>query len=136
MADFRDKMMQFMHGRYGQDQLNRGMMGLAIILLILNIFIGSPVLAGITLFLMLSSMFRMYSRNMEKRTRENEKFMRLWKPVRKKIRLCWRRIKEGKTHRFRTCPGCKAVIRMPRRRGVRTISCPTCRTDFQTRILI
>jgi hypothetical protein len=130
MGNFKDKLARFMYGRYGQDQLYFACLIACLILLIINTFVNSfifGVLIGVILILIA---FRTFSRNVSRRRMENEKFLKLWNPVKGKISLTIRRIKERKTHCFRKCPSCKKVLRLPRKKGKHVVSCPCCHNDF------
>ncbi|ADK81231.1 TFIIB-type zinc ribbon-containing protein [Sediminispirochaeta smaragdinae] len=134
--DFGEKITQFMSGRYGMDQLNKSLIGIAFILIILETFITSQVLNVTGVMVMFYTIYRTYSRDLSKRARENEKFMKLVKPVRRSFSLLKLRIREGRTHRFRTCPNCKVVIRTSKKRGTRILVCPRCKTKFKTHIYL
>lgn len=125
-----------MSGRYGMDPLNNVLMILCFAVLIVNTLIKTPILGGLSWALIICAIYRTYSRNTYKRAKENEKFLALWKPIRRKLSTTLKRIRQIRTHRFRTCPNCKALIEMPRRKGLRVIKCPRCRTQFETRISI
>lgn len=123
-----------MSGRYGMDQLYKALMAVCLALIVINMFVKT-LAVPIAMWVVLGwAIFRAYSRNLEKRKRENDAFMKFWKPVKSKVSITFRRIREVRTHRFRTCPKCKAVIRLPRKKGTRTITCPRCHTDFETHI--
>ena len=135
MNQFREMLVRFMRGRYGTDQLYMGMLVLALALMLVNLFAGWSVLTLITWVLLALMLFRSFSRNIGRRSLENLKFLKLWQPVRNKGSLTVRRVKEFRTHRFRTCPSCRAVLRLPRKRGKHTVACPKCRNSFKVRIL-
>lgn len=135
MNQFREMLVRFMRGRYGTDQLYMGMLVLALALMLVNLFAGWSVLTLITWVLLALMLFRSFSRNVGRRSLENLKFLKLWQPVRNKAGLTIRRLKEFRTHRFRTCPSCRAVLRLPRKRGKHTVVCPKCRNSFKVRIL-
>ena len=76
---------RFMAGRYGPDQLN-------IALIIAGVVCG--VIADITRFIPLTivayaaviyALMRLLSKNIEKRRRENDRFLTMWWPVRQKL---------------------------------------------------
>ena len=134
--NFKEKIAGFMSNRHGMDQLNNALTVLILAGLVLNIFIKSQAVGSVITVLCFCVLYRSYSRNISKRTLENDKFMKLWKPLRRKGAMQLRRIRESRTHCFRTCPGCKAVIRMPRKKGSRVIKCPRCQTEFETRIYL
>lgn len=102
MNQFREMLVRFMRGRYGTDQLYMGMLVLALALMLVNLFAGWSVLTLITWVLLALMLFRSFSRNVGRRSLENLKFLKLWQPVRNKAGLTIRRLKEFRTHRFRT----------------------------------
>ena len=69
---------RFMEGRYGNDKLNSAILGSALVMVILALFIRNPllnlILHGISYALMFWSIFRTLSRNTYKRYQENRKF--------------------------------------------------------------
>lgn len=135
MGNLKNKLTQFMYGRYGTDQLYIALIGTYFVLIVANAFISSTVISIFMSAVMVYTIFRALSRNIYKRRRENEKFMKIWKPAGVKASLMIRRIKEIKTHRFRKCPHCKKVLRLPRRSGKHTVKCPCCNREFEIRIL-
>lgn len=135
MDNFKYKLIRFMCGRYGMDELSYGLFAVYFILMILNIFFQKGfinILIWVILFLIT---FRTFSRNISKRRMEKEKFMKIWKPLKSKGSLSLRRIKEIKTHRYRKCPHCKAILRLPRKTGKNTVRCPRCTHEFDLKIL-
>ena len=64
------------------------------------------------------SMFRMYSRNIEARRRENAAFQRFFTRLR------------DRQNRYFTCPRCRQVVRVPRGKGRINIRCPKCGEQF------
>ncbi|MDC7124665.1 MAG: hypothetical protein PQJ46_03810 [Spirochaetales bacterium] len=134
--NFREKLTQFARGRYGVDQLNTTLMVLAFILIILDAFFHTSFISLIALIIISLSIFRTYSRNQSKRIRENQKFLNLFKPVRKFFSIQKMKFRERKTKRFRTCPNCKVVIRTSKKRGTRVLTCPRCKTEFKAHIFL
>ena len=115
---------QFMTGRYGSDKLNMVILVAAIVLEILYAFLGLPVFAILSILLIILAFFRMFSKNKEKRTKENHFLLQL--------------ISEAKMLRhyhIYKCPGCRQKIRVPRKGGVIVdVSCPKCQTTFRKKI--
>ena len=136
MGNFKNKLTQFMYGRYGTDQLYNALIVTYFVLIVANTFIKSAIISIFMSAVLVYTIFRTLSRNIYKRRRENEKFMKIWKPIKAKGSLMIRRIKEIKTHRFRKCPHCKKVLRLPRMRGKHTVKCPCCNKEFELRILM
>ena len=126
MNKFQNALYRFMSGRYGSDQLNNFLL----ILLILNLFvIRNPYLATIIWIILIINIFRTYSRNIYKRRAENDKFLSLIQPVKKRINII-KSNKNDKMHKYFLCPNCKQTVRVPRGRGQITITCPKCKQKF------
>ena len=134
MKNFKDKFSHFMSGRYGADQLYYALTGLCFTLMIANSFIHSDVINTVIWAALILMIFRTFSRNILKRQIENEKFLKIWNPVKQEFSLTGRRIKEIKTNRYRKCPHCKVVLRLPRKTGKHTVECPHCHKEFQVRV--
>ena len=119
-----DALRRFMAGRYGSDQLGRWLLGLAVVLILLGMIgnrTGSTVLAGLSLLAyvpLIWSIFRVYSRNIEARRRENAALQRFLTRLR------------DRDHRYYHCPKCGQTVRVPRGRGRINIRCPKCGEQF------
>lgn len=131
---FRENVMRFMGGRYGNDQLGTGLMVLSVALIILNAFVRSTVLYLLVMAVMIWSIYRTMSRKIYDRRRENEWFLGIVSKCRSTLRLWKRKFADRKTHVYKTCPGCKKTLRLPRQRGVHTVCCPCCHNDFTCKI--
>ncbi len=129
MSGFRDKMSRWMYGRYGNDQLNRLLMALAIIFLIISIFVKYPVFYWIAVIFLVFAYFRMLSRNTYKRSAENTKYLRITSRLHSIFAKGKKRSRD-REHRYFKCPGCGQTVRVPRGRGKIQITCPKCRREF------
>ncbi|NLX64036.1 MAG: hypothetical protein GX022_04580 [Clostridiaceae bacterium] len=136
MERFREKIIRFMYGRYGIDQLYYGLLTLGFILMLVNSLLRLAVLDILVWAVLILMIFRVLSRNIYKRQIENQKFLSIWNPVKSKLSVSVRRIKEIKTHRYRKCVHCKAILRLPKRKGRHTVTCPRCHQDFKVHIAI
>ncbi len=136
MWHLRERLMRFMYGRYGIDQLYYAMSALCFLLLIVNSFLRSPVLAIIMWLVLALTLSRALSKNIYKRRRENEAFMNLWNRAKKKKLFTVRRVKEIRSHRYHRCPHCKAMLRLPYKRGKHTVQCPRCNNEFKKHVII
>ena len=125
-----------MTGRYGVDQLYYGMFALWVVLTLVNIKVDSMILMVVSDVFIVLAIFRAFSRNISRRTAENEKFLKVWNPVKRKVRLFYRRIREIRVHRFRTCPHCKKTLQLPIKRGKNTVKCPRCQEKFDVHIML
>jgi len=129
-----ERLARFMSGRYGMDELYKALIFLCLAMMLAGVFVRSPIVALPMWAVLVWAVYRSFSRNLAARRRENEKYLALRKPLKRALSLRLRRIKGIGRYRYRSCPSCKAVIEMPRRKGRRTISCPRCHMAFQTRI--
>ena len=144
---FREKLLRFFSGRYGIDQLWYGLLVLYFLLAILEVVMsfllhGLPaILVQVLLNLLMwgvlaLGVFRSFSRNLYKRSRENEIFLKFWNPVKSFFLLQRNKWKDRKTHVYRKCPdkNCAVTLRLAKKPGIHTVRCPKCGKAFQTRI--
>lgn len=127
---FRYKIMQFMSGRYGVDDLFYVLFASAVILSVVNIVLRSAVLQLLIYAVMIYAIFRVMSRNAEARRRENQSFRKLRDKIINKRNL-HRQHKADYMHIYKKCPRCHAVLRLPRRKGKHTTVCPRCNKEFR-----
>ena len=130
MNGFKDKFARFMYGRYGMDQLSRNLSLICLVLLVITMFSRSNVLYAIALAGIIYTYFRVFSRNISKRSKENEKYLYFHYKVVGKINRIKYIIKDNKTHKIFKCPSCSQKIRVPRGKGRISIKCPKCRIEF------
>ena len=134
MGNFRQKLMRFMSGRYGTDQLYFGLLALYFALLITGFFVKTWILTVLLWLIFILTFYRVFSRKHARRRRENEIFLKLFRPISSWFKLTKSRIKDRKTKRYRRCRFCKAVLRLPFKKGKHTVQCPRCDKSFQVRI--
>ena len=126
----REKFARFMSGRYGADQLSRFMVTAALVLMVINLFLGWGILSILVLALLVLCYFRMFSRNYQKRYEENLRYTqataryRYWLSKQKDL---W---KQRKVYHIYRCPNCRQKIRVPRGKGRIAIRCRKCGTEF------
>ena len=134
MGKIKQAIYRAMAGRYGPDTLGNvllwTMLGVVIVDTVLDFFdlsiwisLGFSLVTSVLAFFVV---FRMLSRNIAKRRRENEVFCNFFKLRRNRFR-------DRKTHVYRKCKHCKAVLRLPKAKGKHTVLCPRCHKRFETR---
>lgn len=125
----REKMMRFMQGRYGVDQYNRFLMIVAMVLLVFSLF-GADVCYLLAVVVMVYAYYRMFSKQIYKRSGENQKYLQYEWKVKNWVGKKKNEFKQLKTHHIYKCPNCKQKIRVPRGRGRIAITCRKCRHEF------
>ncbi len=127
---FRERIQRFMYGRYGVDSLSQWMTYFVLALIILNLFLRSFVVSILEFLLLAASMFRMLSKNIAKRSRENARFLKIKGKAAGWLRREKNIMAQRKDFHIYTCPNCRQKIRIPKGKGKIKISCPKCRTEF------
>lgn len=130
MNRFRQSFSRFMYGRYGMDQLSRFLSYVVLALIIITFFLHNRLLYTIALVGIVYIYYRMFSRNISRRSAENEKYMKYHYRCMTKFNQLRARIKDSKTHRIFKCPSCGQKIRVPKGKGGISIKCPKCRIEF------
>lgn len=125
----REKLQRFMMGRYGNDRLNQFLMIVALVFLVISFF-GPNLFYTIALVIMAITYYRMFSRQIYKRSAENQKFWRLEQKVREAFKKKKREFSQMKEYHIYKCPNCKQKIRVPRGRGRIAITCRKCGNEF------
>ena len=59
---------------------------------------------------------------------------RIFKKVGIFLRLSKNRIRDRKTHVYRECPYCHAILRLPKESGTHMTRCPRCRESFSVSV--
>ena len=134
MNNFKQKLIRFMLGRYGMDEMYFGLFGVWFILTMVNGFVKSVILSTLSAAALIWALWRFLSRNHAKRRAENEKFLKLWRPVKNWLTFQRDRFRDRKTARYRKCRHCKAIIKLPYKKGKHTVRCPKCGERFDVRI--
>ena len=82
--DFRYRLMRFMSGRNGPDELFVLIFAVSVALAVVNIFVRSYILQAAVYAVMLLALFRLFSRKTDRRRQENEKLLKLLSTFRRK----------------------------------------------------
>lgn len=126
----KEKLQRFMVGRYGVDDFSKFLLGTALALCILDIFVDNVILNSWFFVIIIYAYFRIFSKNTMTRYQENLKFLQ----IKNKVLSRWNSeksiMKQRKTHHIYKCPTCKQKIRIPKGKGRICITCPKCKTEF------
>ena len=128
--NWKNKMMQFMQGRYGADQMGQMLSAVSMVFLIISLFSRNQVWFLLAVIGIVYNYFRMFSKNISKRYAENQKYLTMTAGIRRKLASWKSQLAQRKIYHIYRCPGCKQKIRVPRGRGKIEIRCPKCNTRF------
>lgn len=120
----------FMMGRYGSDKLNITLLVASIILSLISRFLRLGIITYLSYIPLFLCIYRMFSRDINKRIQENQKFLKYYNTAENWIKSKFNMIKGLKTYKYFSCPNCKQTVRVPRGKGRVNIRCPKCSTKF------
>lgn len=136
------KFQQFMVGRYGIDQLYKALMRIYLISILVTAVIGRftsrtfyYIISFACLGIFIFALCRVFSKNIEKRRKENANWLTFTGKINKHFRILKDKWKFRKTHVFRKCPNCKAILRLKRQKGTHSLVCPHCNQSFKIKVL-
>ena len=141
MEKIRQSIRSFMSGRNGADHYSIALLWTGLALYLLGSIVGSiqvsPVFALLGLLFntlgfaaYVYCIFRVFSRNVDKRRAENRRYVTLMEKRKTQRRQAKVRFQNRKTYKYFKCPGCKAWLRLKHGSGVVTITCSRCHTSF------
>ncbi len=117
---------RFMQGRYGADELSFAFIILFIILNIVSLIVPSFIVSVIYIILFAFFLYRMLSRNIAARQKENYFFLKLYNPLKNRIRRLWTNLKGRRKYKYFKCRNCGRSMRVPRGKGTVVATCPGC----------
>lgn len=127
----RESLSRFMAGRHGADNLGMFTLISGLASSLLGSFTRVGLLSLIGLVLYIITLFRMFSRNHEKRMAENRKYIELTSGWKTKVRQFSKRMKNRRDYRYFRCPNCKVLLRLKRGSGEKDITCVRCGYQFK-----
>ena len=122
---------RFMQGRHGPDNLGMFTLITGLVCSLLGSFTGIGILSLLGFALYVWTLFRMFSRNNDKRFAENRKYIELTSNWKTRIRQFVKRMKNRRDYRYFKCPNCKVLLRMKRGTGEKDITCVRCGHQFK-----
>ena len=122
---------RFMQGRHGPDNLGMFTLIAGLVCSLLASFTGISLLSLIGFGLYVWTLFRMLSRNHEKRLAENRKYIELTSNWKLKSRQFTKRLKNRRDYKYFKCPNCKVLLRLKRGCGEKDITCVRCGYQFK-----
>lgn len=126
----REKLRQFMYGRYGVDELTRFILLFDCALMVISFLIRSDILNFTCVVIIILCYFRMFSKNHNQRYKENQIYLKYYRNFVTNWAQFKSNLKQHKIYHIYKCPSCKQKIRIPRGKGKISITCPKCRNEF------
>lgn len=120
MKNWKQKFANFMIGRNGADELSQAVVGAGIVLYFIYMFSRESIFNVASTALLIYALFRVFSKNVSARYKENKEFMKYIQFFKTKWEL-------RKSHKVFLCKNCKKIIRVPKGKGRIEVTCPVCR---------
>jgi Zn finger protein HypA/HybF involved in hydrogenase expression len=124
---------KLMVGRYGSDQLSVFMLAASILLTLIGRIASLSWIIALSYVPLAIVVYRMFSKDIEKRRLENYKFAIILSPVYSKMHKFKNRLANSKTHKYFKCPDCNAQLRAPKGKSRIIVTCPKCSSKFEKR---
>ena len=103
----KEKIRQFMIGRYGTDGLNQFLSIASLVLILVYILTRLPLLLYVGVVLLGFCYYRMFSRNISKRTEENYKYYAVKDRIRNKFSGLKDQWDNRRLYHYYRCPQCR-----------------------------
>lgn len=136
-TSYRQKIFEFMQGRYGVDSLSNFLIWTGVILALLAMLLPYRILVIVSWVMIIYAYIRILSKNINKRYAQNQKFLDKTWGIRNTFAKIKYRIKYGKQngspYRIYRCRKCGQKIRIPKGKGKIMITCPKCKNQFKKR---
>ena len=128
----KEKLIRWLQGRYGEDELGRFLLVVYIVIAIINMFLESQIVSLFMLGLMIWTISRILSKQIYARRKENQLFLSKTQPFRRGFKIIKLNLKD-KNNRYYICPNCHQICRIPRTHKKGMITCPKCFNQFNAR---
>ena len=133
MGSFKNALYRFFYGRRGMDQLGFALLIASLVLSLLSSILRIGILSLVSMAAWIYALYRMLSKNISAREKENQWFLSKYTPVASSVKQARVRFKNRKIYLYYRCPNCKAWLRLPRNIGEKTVTCGKCQSTFKKR---
>ena len=134
---FREKMLRFMQGRYGVDQFSTCLIWTGVAIAMIAMLLRYQILVVLSWVLIIYAYIRIFSKQINKRYRQNQLFLDKTYGIRTVFANLKYRMKYGKngaqSHHIYKCRKCGQKIRIPAGKGKIMVTCPNCHYQFKKR---
>lgn len=122
-----------MYGRYGTDTLYYILFAVLVVFWLLGAIV-SPWFYLPGWVVLVWSIYRVFSRNIAARRRENAVVTGFFIKIKQFFLRQIHRVRDRKTKRYRKCPHCRVVLKLPYQKGTHTVRCPQCKKNFEVKL--
>ena len=131
--NFRYRLMQFMSGRYGLDRMFYILFAIAALFAVINCFLRLWFIQLVVYAIIIYAFYRVLSRNINARAAENRAVTGFVDKIKRNAEIK-KQHRADRMHIYKKCPHCKAVLRLPRRKGKHETVCPKCGNRLSVRV--
>lgn len=128
-----NRIYRFFIERYGVDDLYYFNLIVYLMLFICNIFLQSTIILVLEGIIVLVTFCRALSKNIVRRRKENNFYLKIKNNILKFFILLSKRFKDRHTHMYKKCRYCKTTLRLPLKKGNHTVKCPNCQKRFDVK---
>lgn len=122
---------RLMAGRHGADEFSMALLIVGLVLSIIGSFTRLGLLALLSMALYIYAMFRMLSKDHQKRYAENQKYLSIVHGSSGSVKQFFVRLKNIRKYKYFKCPQCHSRLRLPRKVGEVTVTCGKCHHAFK-----
>ncbi|WP_208560558.1 hypothetical protein [Marinilactibacillus kalidii] len=127
---FLQKMLFYMNGRYGLDELSKVLMAAGLLLNIVSNFVGGMIVSVFGIALIAYALLRVLSKEKTNRYKEYRYYITIKQKWLTKVQKLRNKQAQRKVYKVLACPECKQSIRVPKGKGKIRITCPNCKNQF------
>ncbi len=119
---------------YGLDEIVFELVAIGLFFILLDIFTNLAYISYFSIIFLLLGCFRCYSANIEARKEELRIYENFKSDCAEWLNKQQENLKDKITYKYVKCPHCGTVIKLPRRLGEITVTCPKCNNKFNKNV--
>ena len=127
----RESANRLMAGRHGADEFSLILLIVGLTLSIFGSIFRIGVLSLLSMAFYIYSIFRIFSKDHQKRYAENQKYLQIWNSSTGSLRQFFVRLRNIRKYKYFKCPECHSRLRLPRKVGEVTVTCGKCHHAFK-----
>lgn len=132
-GDWKRGATEWLRGRQGPDDLAVFCVYAAVLLVLADALASTRWLSWVALALVVYAAFRIQSKDLGARSRENQSFLRALGPARTWVQNPKAAFAELRAYKHARCRNCGQRVRVPRGKGRLRVTCPKCHSKFDVR---